>query len=718
MDSNIRFYTVSEEPRPVRLPEEVRQWAWDSLHGKYGDEAVANYAVAMDDLPGIEEMTLEEKVDAAVLRIAKEAPIRVTPCEAVCGAGTLGLAIRHVIPATVKGEPICSSNSHVTLNFKRTVTQGVNSYAKEIAERLKDKTLSDRQRAFLYSMDNVIDAMRIWHGRYLTATRETRPDLYEMLQQVPFGPARSFREAVQAIWFEFSFARVMGNWPGIGRIDWILGDYLRKDLADGTVTLEEAREVLASLFIKGCEWIQSDTLPGSGDAQHYQNIVIAGLDEKGNEVANEVTDLVLDIVEELSISDYPITIRVNEKTPQALLEHAARVMRHGGGVVAVYNEPTVIKAMLHAGYTYEDAVQFANDGCWEVQVPGATCFGYMPFDGLQLLDKALGTAETSAVPAYASMEELYAAFKENLHSHLTGLFKAVVTDIHEHLEGDVWRNTTTAPCPVVSLFEDGCIEKAACYYDCGPRFTVRSPHIGGAPDVGNSLYAIEKLVFEEKKVTLQQLVEAMRANWEGNEPLRQYVHSKYRYYGNDSEADKWVARVLNDFAALTVACPTEVSSPVPIKYVPGVSTFGRQLEWRPARCATAFGTRKGDILAGNDSPTPGTDASGATAIIRSYCKPDLSLQTTGSALDIKLLPGTVKGENGIAALVSLIEGFVKLGGYFMQLDIMDAEILRAAQEDPEKYKTLSVRVSGWNARFVTLDKEWQEMIIERTAQHV
>ena len=276
-------------------------------------------------------------------------------------------------------------------------------------------------------------------------------------------------------------------------------------------------------------------------------------------------------------------------------------------------------------------------------------------------------------------------------------------------------STDQSPCSVVSLFTDGCIRRAKNYFDLGPNYTVRSPHIGGAPDVANSLYAIEKMVFEEKRMTFKELIEALRSNWEGREQDRRYVHGKYVYYGNDNdEADRWMARILNDFAAATFACQDEI----PAKFVPGVSTFGRQINWLPQRMATAFGAKKGEILSGNSSPTPGTDASGATAIIKSFCKADLTLQTTGAALDIKLYPETVRGERGAEAIGALIRGFYALGGYFMQIDVTDAETLKAAQERPEDYKTLSVRVSGWNARFVTLDKEWQNMVIERTAQGV
>lgn len=708
------FYTASSHPRPVRLPEDLRQWAWDSLHGKYGDEAATTPYIFLDDVPNIGSMTRLQQYDIAILQIAKQAPLRLCPQEQICGAATLGAAILHQVPATLNGTPFGSSNSHLTLNFKKVVDKGLDSYSDQIEQKLCDPGLTVRQKTFLHSLQNVLRAMHIWHERYLSATRETHPRIHALLQQVPFGPARSFHEAVQSLWFVFAFVRLCGNWPGIGRIDEILGDYLRRDLAQGILSLEEARCILANLFIKGCEWIVSDRPAGTGDAQHYQNIVLAGIDENGQEVANDVTDLVLDIVEELAISDFPITVRVNENTPAPLLQHMAEVMRHGGGIVAVYNEPLVLRAMEYAGYDPVEARRFANDGCWEVQVPGATDFGYLPFDGLQLLDKTLGLGSDAPAPVFHDTEAVYAAFLKELEHTVREQYKAVVLDAYRFTEQDGWILNGVDTSTVVSLFEDGCIEKARSYYDLGPVYAVRSPHIGGAPDVGNSLYAIQKLVFEENRISLPQLVDILRRNWEGEETLRQYAHNRYTYYGNDSEADAWVVRVLKDFARIVHACRQENAPPV--LFVPGVSTFGRQIDWLPARSATAFGARKGDILAGNGSPTPGTDLNGATAIIRSYCKADHTLLTTGSALDVKLLPNILDSENGIPALTALIRSFVQLGGFFMQLDVMDPEILRAAQQNPSQYKTLSVRVSGWNARFVTLQKEWQEMIIERTAQ--
>lgn len=708
------FPTASTQPRPVRLSERTRDWAWRSMHGEYGDDAMRHSSVTLDDVEGFDQLPEIDRHDLAIRRVAEAAPLRICEEELLCGAATLGNGIIHYNIATYQGASVYECRSHLTLKLDKVVREGLDSYKADIIARLADPTLTAEQRRVVQSLDNVIEAIRIWHHRYLEATRDARPDLHAVLQQVPFGPATTYREAMQSIWFIFAFTRLCGNWPGIGRLDWLVGPLLEEDLAAGRLTLDEAREIMASFFIKGCEWIQSDTPRKTGDAQHYQNLVLAGIDEDGHEVTCTATYLALEVVEELGISDYPITMRLNEQTPEKLLHQIAEVMRHGGGIVAIYNEPLILRALAAEGYSLREARGFANDGCWEIQMPGRTNFSYSPFDGLQILNKVLGTDREGAIPAYPTAEALYEAFLSELKTVIHGLYKKRITDVYE-VRGGVWRSIDPVkPTAVISLFEQGCLEKGQFYDDLGPDYTLRSPHIGGAPDVANSLHAIHQLVYVEKKLTLEELVTLLRNNWEGAEPLRQYVRTKYSYYGNDTdEADRWHTRLLNDFADLVHECAKDRACPV--KFVPGVSTFGRQIDWLPNRTATAFGYRKGDILAGNDSPTPGTDCAGATAMIKSHCKADLMRQSCGAALDVKILPATLSGKSGVDALAGLMRGFLALGGCFLQLDAVDVETLRAAQENPQDYKTLSVRVSGWNARFVTLNREWQNMIIERNA---
>lgn len=703
----MEFYAPDGMKRPVRLSESTRRFAYESLHFVYGQDTRKTPGVAMDATPGFAALSPLAQYDAAIRRIAEEAPLRFADGELVCGAATLGIAIRHKIPATWQGQPVFWSISHLTIDFETVLKKGVKHIRKE-AEAALIRYRGTEREPFVQSCLSCLDSFAIWHRRYLSvlAARPGWEAQAKNLSRVPWEPAESFYEAVQSIWFVFAFVRLCGNWPGIGRIDWLLGDYLKRDLASGLLSLDEAREILAHFFIKGCEWVAGGHY-GSGDAQHYQNILLGGVDEEGNEVTNEVTYLVLDVLEELGISDFPTTVRLNQKSDERLVRRVAEVMRYGGGILAVYNEDLIIDSLCRYGYPLREARKFANDGCWEVQIPGKTYFTYVPFDALRLLqEKTLGSY--AAGVDYPSFEALYDSYVAALRGQVESIFEGLLPGFASGTPGGEWVWRERMPCTVVSLFEEGCIAKGLSYLEGGPVYNVIAPHIGGFADAVNSLYAIKRLVYDERVMSLSAFLEILSRDFEGEEPLRLALCHRYVYYGNDSdEVDGLAARLLSDFADACASLDGRCGYSFPA----GVSTFGRQLEWAPNRLASPHGRKKGEVLAANCSPTPGTDTVGATAVIRSYCKLGLDRLPSGAALDIKLLPTAVRGEDGLLALCALLRGFVLLGGFFMQPDVADAAILRAAQENPAEYETLSVRVSGWNARFITLDRHWQDMVI-------
>lgn len=704
------FYTATGLKRPVRLSNSTRRFAYESLNHKYGHDTRRTDAVSMDYMEDFDNLTALERYDAAIERIASEAPIRICEGERISGAATLGRAIDHTVPASYKGNYIGSSVSHLTVDFESVLRHGI-VYLRKQAERSLQKFEGKKEEAFLQSCINCMESFEIWHTRYLEALKD-RPeyaDNYRNLLRVPMLPATGFYEAVQSIWFTFSFIRLCGNWPGIGRIDLLLGDYLESDLQSGKLTLDEAREILAHFFIKGCEWICGGNY-GSGDAQHYQNILLGGVDESGKEVTNAVTYLVLDILEELGISDFPTSVRLNKNTDEKLLRRVAEVMRYGGGILAVYNEELIIDSLVDYGYPLQEARTFANDGCWEVQIPGATCFSYIPFDSLRILQKQTLRSYDGTVD-FPDFESLYRQYIMDLKNEVFRICKPYSEAfLEKSASGKGWDWKPQMPCTVVSLFERGCIENGLSYFEGGPIYNIRSPHIGGLADTVNSLYAIKKAVYDDRRISLPEFLKILKNNWEGEEPLRQYISNHYIYFGNDNdEADQLAARLLDDFAD----CCAALDGKCGYRFPAGVSTFGRQIEWAPHRLAAPHGRKAGEVLAANCSPTPGTDLNGATGIIRSYCKCSLKRMVTGAALDIRLIPSNVAGKDGLQALISLMRGFVTLGGCFMQLDVADPTVLQEAQKHPENYQTLSVRVSGWNARFVTLNKEWQDMIISQ-----
>ncbi|MBQ8399243.1 MAG: hypothetical protein IJX08_04655 [Clostridia bacterium] len=703
-------------PRPIRLKEETRLFAYESLHGKYGDEAKNTLSVSLDHIPSLDKQSPSKQCALAMLEVAKRAPLRICPHESVSGAATLGGAFLSGGLANYNGKNLLPGTDHLTLGFIDAVNLGINAYEKKIQQRKANPNLTAHQIEVLDTLQSSIDALHIYHQRYMDELSLKKPENAENLKNVPFLPPTSFKKAVQSLWFLFSFARLLGNWPGIGRIDVLLGPYLKEDLKKGIITLEEAREFLAGFFIKGCEWIESDPTRGSGDAQTYQNIVLGGLHcENGilKEVSNEVTYLILEIIEELPIGDFPITVRMRKDSPERLKELTARAIRCGGGTVAVYNEELIFDSMVRFGYPEKEIVDFANDGCWEVQIPGKTCFSYYPFDGLRILLNDTLRLHTGAPAHFDDYDSLYDCFLRNLENTVLRIKQSTLDrSITKDEEGNE-DFINSAPCAFVSLLTDDCIEKARYYHEGGARYTILSPHIGGVPDIGNSLYAIDKLVFKDKLMGFDDLMRALKNNWANEEYIRQYALNKYTYFGNDNdEADAYVTRLLDDYGKMLAPNGKDQL----ILFPAGASTFGRQINWAPYRVAVPFGKKAGEILSGNLSPTPNTDVEGASAVIRSYCKSDLAALTTGCALDLKLDPGAIEHSKGIEVLCALIDGFVELGGYFMQVDVVSAETLRDAQAHPENYKNLSVRVSGWNARFVSLDEQWQRMIIERTEQ--
>ena len=712
----MEFYTPKGLTRPIRLCESTRKFAYESLNHKYGLDTRKTMAIALDDIDEatFSSLTKLEKYDLSIERIVKEAPLRICEDERLSGAATLGNGIHHRVPTTYGGKTVINSVSHLTVDFETVLKRGTKGIRKDAEESLARYAGTDRE-PFLRSCIHCLDCMDLWHARYLEALAE-RPeyaDNYKNLQVVPQNPATNFYEAVQSIWFTFAFLRLCGNWPGIGRIDWLLGDYLKKDLAEGSITMEEAREILAHLFIKGCEWVYGEGYNHTGDAQHYQNILLSGIDSDGNDVTNEVSYLVLDVLEELGISDFPTSVRLNKNTDEKFLARVAEVMRFGGGILAVYNEETVIEALLKDGYPLEAARRFANDGCWEVQVPGETFFAYIPFDSLAALQQKTLKGYAEEV-TFVDFEELYQDYINALRPTIEEVTRPRREKCNQRGANGEWIWKEQPPCTAVSLFERGCIAKGRSYFEGGPNYNIISPHIGGLADTVNALYAIKKLVFDEKKLSLNAFLEILKNNWEGEEALRQYVLTHYSYYGNDNdEVDGICARLLSDFADLC----KELDGTCAYHFPAGVSTFGRQIEWSPKRLAAPHGRRAGEILAGNSSPTPGTDKEGATAIVSSYCKADFTKLATGAALDLKLLPSSVRGDDGLQALMALLRGLVVLEGFFMQPDVTDVEILREAQEHPEAHQNLSVRVSGWNARFVTLCREWQEMVIDQIGEH-
>jgi formate C-acetyltransferase len=232
--TDMEFYTQNGNRRPVRLSEQTRQFAYDSLNRKYGLDTLKTMSICLDDVENLNELSAIKKYDLTIMRIAAEAPVRICDGEKISGAATLGLAIKHLVPATYQGTPVFSSSiSHLTIDFETVLKKGVNSI-KEQAMAAYQKYKGSEKEEFAESCLTCIKAFELWCNRYRNALSNLPgyQKNFDNLSRVPFEAATNFYEAVQSIWFTFAFIRLCGNWPGIGRIDYLLGNYLKKDLAD------------------------------------------------------------------------------------------------------------------------------------------------------------------------------------------------------------------------------------------------------------------------------------------------------------------------------------------------------------------------------------------------------------------------------------------------------------------------------------------------------
>lgn len=703
------------------------------LSGECGRPLNDRMGIVIKDTEYYASLSRAKKQMYCIQTIAKEAPVLLIEGELLVGAATLGAARKGRVPAysadKLHIEPEINrydfiGTNHVTLAFDRVLHMGLDALRKEVEDSIaKHRKAGEAEKVdILEASLGCLDAADIWHGRYLEALRERiassedpkvrqgYEEIYRNLESVPKKAPSHFKEAIQSLWFLFAFQRLCGNWPGIGRIDQMLWPYLEKDLAEGTISEEEAREYVAHFWIKGAEWCNGEAVEekdGTGDGQYYQNIILSGVDASGEDITNPITYMVLDVVEATHISDFPVSVRIGRNSDPKLIRRIAEVMKLGYGILAVYNEDTVIESLVKFGYPVEVARNFANDGCWEIQIPGATCFRYFAYDLLQILQKEVLHMDSDAPSAlpYQDFEELYRAFSE---AHKNFLVKNVLEKSDERMLLG-WESL------LASLLTDGCVESGMQYWCGGARYIAHSPHPGGMPDAANNLLAIRKIVWEDKWMSLNELVDLLKNDWEGEELLRLNMRKKVTYYGNDDDvADAMMVRVYEDYVSFV----EEFQSLPGILNPAGISTFGRQIEWSDKRYATACGHKKGEFLAHNIDPTPGTDLKGATAVIRSYTKLDMSRLPGGTALTLRLTPSVVKGEKGTEALASLLKSLVLLNGQFLQVDVLDVEALKLAREYPDTHGNISVRVSGWSARFNTLNEQHQDMIMKTTEQQM
>lgn len=544
----------------------------------------------------------------------------------------------------------------------------------------------------------------------------------EVCRNVPAHAPQNFWEAIQMYWFvHLGVITELNGWDAFnpGHFDQHLIPFYTQDIQNKSLTKEQAKELLS------CFWIKVNNHPAppkvgitaseSGTYNDFTNINIGGVKPDGTDAVNELSYMMLEIVEELHILQPGSSVHISSVTPNKFLHAAIKVIRQGHGYPSVFNPDVYIQEMLRSGKSLTDAREGGCSGCIEVGAFGKEAYlltGYLNvpkileitlFNGVDpVTGKKIGI-ETGKATDFKNYEDLYHAF----HAQLT-----YVIDLKIRLNNYIDRMYAKyAPATFLSVITDDCIKKGRDYYNGGPRYNTTYIQCTGLGTVTDSLSSLKKHVFEEKTVSMKEMVDAIFQNFEGKEVLRQRIVNNTPFFGNDDDyADSIAVKVYNDLFDL-------------IDNRPNGKTGGKyHMNMLSTTCHNYFGNVMGAMpnghLAGKSisdgtSPSHGCDIHGPSAVIRSLGKLD-QIKSGGTLLNLRFLPSLLKRDEDVAKLGSLIRSYFGQGGHHVQFNIVDTATLKAARNNPEEYKDLLVRMAGYSDYFNDMNENLKQEVIERT----
>ncbi len=585
----------------------------------------------------------------------------------------------------------------------------------------------------LKAMEIAADALIEYAERHAEAARERarkestteRRDELEKIasvcSHVPAHAPRSFWEALQYYWFvHIGVITEVNPWDAFnpGRLDQHLYPFYEKELKEGTLTRERAKELLQALWIKFSNQPAPPkvgvTAEESTTYTDFALINIGGVRADGSDAVNELSYLILDVVDEMRLTQPSSMVQISKRTPDRFLKRALEIVRTGFGQPSIFNTDIIVQEMLRQGKLLKDARNGGASGCVETGAFGKECYiltGY--FNMAKILEITLNNGvdpctnreiglKTGNAVEFDSFRQLLEAFKEQLNHFIN--IKIEGNNVIERMYAE------DLPVPFLSLLIDDCIMNARDYHDGGARYNTNYIQGVGLGTTSDSLTAIRWNVYDEGSATMQELLDALKDNFEGHERLRQRLLNKTPKYGNDDDyADQTVKEVFEIYFDAVDGRPNTKGGQYRINLLPTTVHiyFGRVVG------ATPDGRRAGEPLSEGVSPVQGADRKGPTAVIKSVAKIDHA-KTGGTLLNQKFTPHLLANEEGLRNLAHLIRAYFKLDGHHVQYNVVSAEVLRDAQKNPEKHRNLIVRVAGYSDYFVDLGVELQNEILRRT----
>lgn len=543
----------------------------------------------------------------------------------------------------------------------------------------------------------------------------------DICSRVPGHSPRNFWEALQYYWFVHLGVIIEYNtWDSFnpGRLDQHLFPFYKRDLEKGALTKEQAKELLQAFWIK---FNNQPSPPKVGVTAEESNtytdfclINLGGLTSDGSDGVNELSFLLLDVIEEMRILQPSSMVQISKKTPDSFLMRAIEIIRTGFGQPSVFNTDAIVQELIRQGKTIEDARNGGASGCVETGAFGKENYNLTGYFNLtKILEITLNNGldprtgqkiglSTGNPEQFTSFKELFDAFKKQLNHFIDVKIKG--NNIVERLYAD------DMPAPFLSLIIDDCIAKGRDYHDGGARYNTSYIMGVGLGTITDTLTSIKYNVFNKKIISMGELLQIIRKNYEGYESIRQRFLNKTPKFGNDNDyADDIMKSVFEAYYEALNGRPNTKGGHYRINLLPTTVHvyFGEVVG------ATADGRREGEPLSEGISPVQGADRHGPTAVIKSAAKMD-HLRTGGTLLNQKFTPHLLADEGGMEKLAHLIRSYFRLDGHHIQFNVVSAETLRDAQRNPEKYRDLIVRVAGYSDYFIDLGVDLQNEIIRRT----
>lgn len=637
-----------------------------------------------------------------------------------------------------------SGDGHIVPKHELILEKGFRAISEEAKEKLKGAGLTEENCVFYEAVVIALEGALDFIKRYAALARELaekeqnpkrREELLamgEMAETLMERPAQSYWEGCETVYLVHMLQMIESNGHSFcyGRFDQYMYDLYRHDIDHGILSVEKALEITTHMFLRNSGNNKVRPYGHTRFSQGYplySNLMVGGYRPDGTDGSNELSALCIEAMNLTAMAEPNFSMRYNADTPESLLRLAGRLIRTGCGMPSMFNDDAAVRGLESLGIKREDALDYCAIGCVETGVPGkyghrATGMTYVNWGKILELVIYNGTDPDSGIQMmsvngqpgrdieYKSYDEMWAAWKKLLKFY---------SDIA--VECDVICDKALAVYdadPFASCFIDNCMEVGKLLKNGGCQYDVISQSNIGPAVLGNSFEAIKKLIFDEKKLTWDELKHAMEVNWTGEEGKRVHdlVKSTPKFGNDEDEVDGIVRDIFESYLELLpayktdrtgrgpeVSCYTMSTSNI-TSYVPNGLDVGATPDGRMARSPLNEGC----------SPTQGTDVNGPTAVIRSVSKLPNWKVAAGQLLNMRFAPGTLAGEENLQKFVGFLRASQRMGIYHNQFNVIDSMTLRDAQKNPEQYTDLIVRVAGYCAQFVSLMPETQDAIIART----